>query len=186
VTTTKTRSELGASNLSKGKAWMYVFAVWMQHNGFSGFEIIAQNGRADGAGLTDWTIELKNIADPYKLFAALRQVMRDQAARGTPWHVVIKKVRYRSVPNGLALMSAEQLDQIIALTGGPAAWNIGRVGVTDGYDLHLALDNTVKLDGARWHAVIKESTRQGTTRGLAVMTIGQWAEIARLLDKEGL
>jgi hypothetical protein len=183
---TKTRSELGASNLSKGKAWMYAFAAWMQANGFAGFEIIAQNGRADGAGLTDWTIELKNIADNYKLFAALRQVMRDQAARGTPWHVVIKKVPRRPVPRGLAIMSAEQLTELIPRLGGRAAWSIGHVGVTDGYDLHLALDNTVKLDGTCWHAVIKESTRQASTRGLAVMTIEQWARIAAMLDKEGL
>lgn len=43
ATAVKTRSELGASNLSKGKAWMYDFAKWMRAaGGFPSFEVIAQ------------------------------------------------------------------------------------------------------------------------------------------------
>jgi hypothetical protein len=123
ATAVKTRSELGASNLSKGKAWMYDFAKWMRAaGGFPSFEVIAQNGRADGAGLLDWTVELKNIVDEYKIPAAVDQARRDQAARGTRWHVVIKK-RYRKGPgDGLAIMTVAQwaeiaqiLDRIIDL-----------------------------------------------------------------------
>lgn len=115
MTTTKTRSELGKSNLSKGKAWMYDFARWLRDNGFPGGEVIAQNGRADIAGLTDWTIELKNIADEYKLPAAVDQAIGDQINRGTKWHVVIKK-RYRKGPgDGLAVMTVKQWARIAVL-----------------------------------------------------------------------
>jgi hypothetical protein len=121
MTEAKTRSELGASNLSKGKAWMYDFAKWLRVH-FPGAEVIAQNGRADIGGLTDWTIEAKNIGDEYKLPAAVDQACRDQTARGTRWHVVVQKRRGKGNPGD----------------------------------------------------------------GLAVMTIGQWATIAKLLDRKGL
>lgn len=121
MTIVKTRSELGASNLSKGKAWMYDLARYLREQGFRGADVIGGNGRADLAGLTEWTVEAKYVADDNKMPAALDQALRDQQARGTRWHVVLRK-RIRKAPDG----------------------------------------------------------------GLAIMTIGQWATIARLLDKEGL
>ena len=121
MTTTKTRSELGASNLSKGKAWMYDLARWLRETGFPGADVIGGTKRADLAGLLDWTVECKYVADDAKMPAALDQALRDQGERGTRWHVVLRK-----------------------------------------------------------------RVRKGPPGGLAIMTIGHWAEIARLLDKEGL
>ena len=114
MTGAKTRSELGRSNLSRGKAWMYDFTAWLRPR-FPGAEVIAGNGRADIGGLTDWTIELKNVADEYKLPAAVDQAVRDQAARGTRWHVVIKKTARRSPGRGLAVMEIEQWAEIAGL-----------------------------------------------------------------------
>jgi hypothetical protein len=108
VTTTKTRSELGASNLSKGKAWMYDLAKLLRDRGFPGADVIGGNGRADLAGLTEWTVECKYVADDAKMPAALDQAVRDQAARGTRWHVVLRK-RFRKPPaKGLAIMEIDQ------------------------------------------------------------------------------
>jgi hypothetical protein len=115
VTAVKTRSELGASNLSKGKAWMYDLAKWLRDQGFPGADVIGGNHRADLAGLTEWTIEAKYVADDYKMPAALDQAVRDQADRGTPWHVVLRK-RYRKGPaGGLAIMTIEQWARIAQL-----------------------------------------------------------------------
>jgi len=115
MTTTKTRSELGASNLSKGKAWMYDLARWLREQGFLGADVIGGNGRADLAGLLDWTVEAKYVADDNKMPAALDQALRDQQARGTRWHVVLRK-RIRKTPaGGLAIMTIEQWAQIARL-----------------------------------------------------------------------
>lgn len=108
VTAVKTRSQLGKSNLSKGKAWMYDFAAWMRTQGFPGFEIISQNGRGDCAGALDWTIECKYVHDDYKMTAALDQAVRDQKERGTRWHVVIRKRQRKGVQDGVALMTVGQ------------------------------------------------------------------------------
>jgi hypothetical protein len=116
VTAAKTRQELGRSNLSKGKAWMLDLSRWLRESGFPGAEVINGHGRADLAGLTDWTIEAKNIADEYKLADAVDQAERDQAERGTRWHVVVKKTRGRAeVGRGLAVMTIEQWAQIARL-----------------------------------------------------------------------
>jgi hypothetical protein len=120
MTVTKTRSELGASNLSKGKAWMYDFAKWMQANGFPGFDVVAQNGRGDGSGLTEWTIELKNVGDEYKLPGALDQARRDQVTRSTRWHWVAQKRHRKSNPgDGLAICTNEQMRQIARILDHP-------------------------------------------------------------------
>jgi hypothetical protein len=112
TTKVKTASELGRSNLSKGKAWMYSFAAWVRAAGFPGFDIISQNGRGDGGGLLDWTIECKNTAGD-GLSAAVDQVLRDQAARGTRWHVVAKKRQQRGDPgDGYAVMTVGQWAQM--------------------------------------------------------------------------
>jgi hypothetical protein len=107
MTATKTRSELGRSNLSKGKRWMYDFAAWAR-TWFPGFDIVAQNGRGDGSGLTGWTVECKNTAGD-GLAAALDQVVRDQAARGSRWHLVAKKRFQEGDPGGgFAVMTLAQ------------------------------------------------------------------------------
>lgn len=115
MTTTKTRSELGASNLSRGQAWRYDVIKWLRGQGFPGAEAIASNGRADVAGLTEWTVELKNIVDEYKIPAAIDQARRDQADRGTRWHVVIKKRAHKGVGDGLAIMTIGQWVEIARL-----------------------------------------------------------------------
>lgn len=116
MTTTKTRSQLGASNLSKGLAWMHDFARWLRSKGFPGADVIRGTGRADIAGLTEWTIEAKNIGDEYKLPGALDQARRDQLDRGTPWHVVVQKRRGKADPGqGMAIMTIEQWARIAAL-----------------------------------------------------------------------
>lgn len=115
MTTTKTRSELGASNLSKGKAWMYDLARWLRATGFPGADVISGNGRADLAGLTEWAVECKYVADDAKMPAALDQVLRDQQARGTRWHVVLRKRVRKNPAGGLAIMTIEQWAHIAAL-----------------------------------------------------------------------
>jgi hypothetical protein len=110
---TKTRSEVGRSNLSKGKRWMYDFAAWARTCGFPGVEVIAQNGRADIGGLRDWTIECKNTADDgtgrgSTLGTAMNQVHRDQAERGTRWHVLAKKRNGFTAGGGYAVMTLAQ------------------------------------------------------------------------------
>jgi hypothetical protein len=112
ATAVKTRSELGASSLSKGKAWMYDLARWLRDQGFPGVDVISGNRRADLAGLTEWTIECKYVADDAKMPAALDQAVRDQAARGTAWHVVLRKRRQRGPAGGLAIMTIEQWARI--------------------------------------------------------------------------
>jgi hypothetical protein len=108
VTGVKSPEHLGRSNLSKGKAWMYAFAGWVRGAGFPGFDIISQNGRGDGGGLDDWTVECKNTAGD-GLAAAVDQVLRDQAAKGTRWHVVAKKRQRRGDPgDGYAVMTLGQ------------------------------------------------------------------------------
>ena len=119
-TPVKSRSELGKSNLSKGKRWMFDVAAWLREHGFPGAEVIAQNGRADLGGLLDWTVECKNTADDgtgrgSTLGSAVNQVLRDQEERGTRWHVVLKKRWGRSTENGYAIMTVRQWAEIAGL-----------------------------------------------------------------------
>ena len=113
-TPVKTAAQLGSSNLSKGKRWMYDVAAWLRA-WFPGADVIRQNGRADFAGLMDWTVEAKNVLGD-GLAAAVDQVTRDQAARATRWHVVLKKRQGRGDPgDGFAVMTMRQWAEIARL-----------------------------------------------------------------------
>jgi hypothetical protein len=115
---TRSRAAIGRSANTRGKAWMADFAAWVRE-WFPGFEVISGNGRGDGAGMLDWTVELKSSPDDYKMTAALDQVIRDQAARGTRWHVVARK-RFRTpVRRGMAIMTLEQWVQIARVLDDP-------------------------------------------------------------------
>ena len=117
MTAAKPASQLGRSNLSKGKRWMYDVAGWLREHGFPGADVLSENGRADIAGLMDWTVECKNTQDDgtgqgSKLGAAMGQVLRDQAERGTRWHVVLKKRWGRGTGDGYAVMTVAQWAEI--------------------------------------------------------------------------
>lgn len=113
-TPVKTPQQLGKSNLAKGKKWMYDFAGWLRA-WFPGAEVIAQNWRADLGGLTEWTVECKNLNGD-SLTEAVDQVLRDQRERGTRWHVVAKKRQGKSSPgDGFAVMTLYQWVEIAVI-----------------------------------------------------------------------
>lgn len=73
--------------------------------------------------------------------------------------------------------------------GGLLEWAIECKNISDDYKLAGAVDQAVgdqHATGRRWHVVLKKTARRAPLRGLAVMTIEQWAQIASLLDEAGL
>jgi hypothetical protein len=73
--------------------------------------------------------------------------------------------------------------------GGLTEWAIECKNLTDEYKLAGAVDQAVgdqHATGRRWHVVLKKTARRAPLRGLAVMTIEQWAQIAQLLDEAGI
>jgi hypothetical protein len=111
---TRTRAQQGRSNHVKGNAWRDLLVRWLRDHGFPGADSIAGTERSDIGGLTEWAIECKNMqTDRWQ--ETMRQVQRDQAARGARWHVVLKKSYGKPAGEGLAVMSIEQWAEIARL-----------------------------------------------------------------------
>jgi hypothetical protein len=110
----RTRAQQGRSNNTKGWGWNVDLAKYFRANGLPTVEAIRENGRGDLGGLTDWTMEAKNMMED-RLQEVLRQVQRDQAARGTRWHVILKKSYGKPPGQGVAMMSIEQWTEIAQL-----------------------------------------------------------------------
>jgi hypothetical protein len=111
---TRTRAQQGRSNNTKGKAWMTDAARYLRDRGFPGVDVISDNGRADLSGLTEWAVECKNMIED-RWPEVMRQVQRDQAARGARWHVILKKSYKQPPGQGLAVMTIEQWAEIAQL-----------------------------------------------------------------------
>jgi hypothetical protein len=113
TTPTRTRQQQGRSNNTKGKAWMTDVARYLRQ-WFPGMDVISDNGRADLGGLTEWAVECKNMIED-RWPEVMRQVQRDQQARGARWHVVLKKSYGKPPGQGLAVMTIEQWAEIARL-----------------------------------------------------------------------
>jgi hypothetical protein len=110
----RTRAQQGRSNNTKGKAWMVDLATYFRGRGLPTVEVTRENGRGDLGGLTDWTMEAKNMLED-RLQEVMRQVQRDQATRGTRWHVILKKSYGKGPGQGVAMMTIEQWAEIARL-----------------------------------------------------------------------
>jgi hypothetical protein len=114
MTTTRTPQQRGKSNRTKGNTWRDQAVMYLRQHGFIGADSIAGTERADIGGLTEWAIECKNMQTD-RWPDTMRQVQRDQAARGARWHVVFKKSYKQAAGSGLAVMTIEQWAEIARL-----------------------------------------------------------------------
>jgi hypothetical protein len=110
----RTPSQTGRSNRTRGYQWMKDVAFFLRGHGFPGADPISSNGRSDIAGLTEWAIECKNMQTD-RWPDTMRQVQRDQAARGARWHAVLKKSYGKPAAEGLAVMTIAQWAEIAAI-----------------------------------------------------------------------
>jgi len=107
------RAREGKANNTRGKAWMRDVARYLRE-WFPGIDVIADNRRADLSGLTEWAMECKSMQTD-RWPETMRQVQRDQLARGARWHVVFKKSYGQPARMGLAVMSIQQWAEIAVI-----------------------------------------------------------------------
>jgi hypothetical protein len=107
TTPTRTRAQQGRSNNTKGDAWNVQVVETAREEGFPGACKMPHEGRGDVGGMLDWTIECKNMLED-RWPDVMRQVLADQAAEGTRWHAVAKKLYKQPARAGLWVMTIRQ------------------------------------------------------------------------------
>ena len=97
---------MSSPNQVKGARWEETTARFLREHGFPGAERIRVKhpDRGDVGGLTDWTIECKNIGK-LLLSEAMDQAARARVVNGTPWSVCF--VQRRNHPAGRAFAVVE-------------------------------------------------------------------------------